>query len=292
MEEKEDPSQYKFNYHDLAALPSRKNIDKVLPAAPKYSNNTNNNAVEFQSAPKLRSFEPPKSAPPVPMRQSASKVPPPIPEKTMSFKDRRKMFESSAFKSPDPDTSVRRKKISLVSDQDLGTLKREEQRKFGTLSKEDIRKSMDFDMMADGADEVVHNIEEMSEPVPTTPHTPAQKSPSYKTPERQLTAKERLMGRAAVKSLSDGHDSDAILTLERDMDRTNKFFNESSPFSHSVDPTRDLSPADKRAHEALRRQQKRQEVLRSLEDDALQAQMVITKEKMIQKRLSDRGSYS
>ncbi|XP_039267292.2 protein scribble homolog isoform X1 [Styela clava] len=291
-EVREDPTTFKFNYHDLAALPSRKNIDKVLPAAPKFSNNTNNNAVEFRTASQPRSFELPMSAPPVPMRVPASKVPPPVPEKTMSFKDRRSMFESSAFKSPDPDASVRRKKISLVSVQDLGSLKREEQRKFGTLSKEDIRKSLDLDRMAEGADEVVHNIEDMSEPVPKTPHTPSQKSPSYKVPERQLTAKERLMGQAALKSMSDGHDREAIRTLERDMDKTNKFFNEPSPFAHSVDPRRDLSPADKRAHEAMKRQQKRQEVLRLLEDDAIQAQMVITKEKMIQKRLSDRGSYS
>lgn len=81
---------------------------------------------EHGPTPAARITAPPLSAPPM----SISKVPPPVPEKTMSFTDRRKLFEQQSFSKPvSSDANMRRKKISLVSDQDLGTLKREERKK-------------------------------------------------------------------------------------------------------------------------------------------------------------------
>merc|ERR1719427_1574120 len=115
--------------------------------------------------------------------------------------------------------SLNRKKVSLVSDQDLHSMRQEEAKKLNTISRDQLRKS-------------VINDEEDNE-------------------DNSSQVSSRLQSTTSADNIE-----------------------------------RALSPSERRAVEAEKRKQYRQAKFKSLEAEALQAQMVITKEKMMQQRNS------
>ncbi|XP_076807797.1 protein scribble homolog isoform X3 [Clavelina lepadiformis] len=208
----------------------------------------------------------------------------------LSFRDRRKYFEQeinqqSMKEKVVDDTSkgsIRsRKKINLVSDQDLKTIKQEEEKKYGTLSREDIRKSLDIS----GDDEDV--VEEMSNvPADLDGHsTVFIEGTEYRVEKKtKLSARERLNPNYSI-STSVSSEEDLIRSLELDVERAGHVMEEDcNTYEKTITPAelnrdhnrlQNLSPAERRALEAEKRKQWRQARFKSLEADALQAQMML-----------------
>ncbi|XP_078481067.1 protein scribble homolog isoform X2 [Ciona intestinalis] len=246
-------------------------------------------------------YPPPKSAPPVATKPSykqlsntppslvshkpqapPSSAPPVVDSKhvdRMSFRDRRKYFEQEIKHQADETGSIgRRKKISLVSDQDLRTIKQEEEKKYGTLSKDDIRKSMDID---EEDEEMIEDMADISTRVDPDASIVIE-GKEYKVEKRpqKLSARERLTPQFSVP-VSASSEEDLIRSLEKDVkrasciedgDATPSALSErlkvtSPEVKRDVRGGHDLSPAERRALEAEKRKQWRQERMASLEND-------------------------
>nr|XP_026696507.1 protein scribble homolog isoform X13 [Ciona intestinalis] len=222
--------------------------------------------------PKTESFvkAPPSSAPPVVDNKHVDR---------MSFRDRRKYFEQEIKHQADDTGSIgRRKKISLVSDQDLRTIKQEEEKKYGTLSKEDIRKSMDID---EEDEEMIEDMADISTRVDPDASIVIE-GKEYKVEKRpqKLSARERLTPQFSVP-VTASSEEDLIRSLEKDVkrasciedrDATPSALNErlkvtSPEVKRDARGGHDLSPAERRALEAEKRKQWRQERMASLEND-------------------------
>nr|CAB3265903.1 protein scribble homolog [Phallusia mammillata] len=231
-----------------------------------------------------------------------------ISHEQLSFRDRRKYFEQeikqqSLKKNKDvsPEGSLsRKKKISLVSDQDLKTIKREEEKKYGTLSKDEIRRSMDIDEDEEYMDDETGPVS----PTLSEDATVVIEGKTYKVEKKpeKLSARERLNPNFNQSLGTASSEEDLIRSLEQDVKRVSVALDEDedvplSPGGSALDErlkvtspsvthdhsSHDLSPAEKRAQDAEKRKQWRQARFKSLEADALQAQMVMTKEMMQQK---------
>nr|XP_026696502.1 protein scribble homolog isoform X9 [Ciona intestinalis] len=220
------------------------------------------------SSPEIQA--PPSSAPPVVDNKHVDR---------MSFRDRRKYFEQEIKHQADDTGSIgRRKKISLVSDQDLRTIKQEEEKKYGTLSKEDIRKSMDID---EEDEEMIEDMADISTRVDPDASIVIE-GKEYKVEKRpqKLSARERLTPQFSVP-VTASSEEDLIRSLEKDVkrasciedrDATPSALNErlkvtSPEVKRDARGGHDLSPAERRALEAEKRKQWRQERMASLEND-------------------------
>jgi protein scribble len=187
---------------------------------------------------------------------------------------------------------TRRKKISLISDQDLRTIKLEEEKKFGTLTREEIRKSMDFDQDFQEEEEEAGMIEKIADIPPDTSNVVEPKSPPPVVERKRLTARERLNPRYMTSSMASSvsSDDDAIRSLEEEVLNVTQNYDEtpssdqsavqrlsrglddrlqvtSPDVKHDVTQGNDLSPAERRALEAEKRKQWRQARKQSLEND-------------------------
>jgi len=227
----------------------------------------------------------------------------------MSFRERQKYFEQeiqqqSRRRTDSSDTSAsngsmgslqrnKRNKISLVSDQDLATMKQEEAKKLSTLSRDELRKSVIADEEFD---------DDSNTPTPTPQNDDVIKSKDEKKP----VARTRLEQPPPVAAKPNVINIDDINSLEFDVTQaTVDTDNENTPAKSTLTtrlpstPSADgateqlednLSPSERRALEAEKRKQYRQAKFKSLEADALQAQMVMTKEKLMQRENSRKQS--
>uniref|UniRef100_A0A8C9VF89 Protein scribble homolog n=1 Tax=Scleropages formosus TaxID=113540 RepID=A0A8C9VF89_SCLFO len=164
-----------------------------------------------------------------------------------SFRDRRKYFEMDTKQHGAE--SKPKPRVSLVGEDDLKKMREEE----------DLAKQM-AELKAQGRvvlDGVEYKVESVSSRPASSPR-PSSTPPSSGAPIRTAKAERRHQERMRVQSPE-------LLTA-------------------AVTPNRELSPAEKRAMEAEKRAMWRAARMKSLEQDALKAQMVIAKSKDGKKR--------
>ncbi|KAM6908127.1 protein scribble homolog [Lycodopsis pacificus] len=231
-----------------------------------------------------------------------------------SFRDRQKYFEIDV-KQQTPEKPKPR--VSLVGEDDLKKMREEEERKFEQRAREylldedeeddeeDLAKQV-AQMKATGKvllDGVEYNVEPVNSPSPSYNATP----PSYNaTPPSYNATPPSYCGSSGPSSV-DGKGESQRNSLE---DRPNSMTGLIPAYSAdaaapirtakaerrhqerlrmqspelSVAPDKDLSPAEKRALEAEKRAMWRAARMKSLEQDALKAQMVIAKSRDGKKR--------
>uniref|UniRef100_A0A8D8UBC1 Protein lap4 n=1 Tax=Cacopsylla melanoneura TaxID=428564 RepID=A0A8D8UBC1_9HEMI len=184
-------------------------------------------------------------------------VPPPSngqPAKKASVSDRMKFFEKAMEESTHPSPKPERV-FSFLSQDEIEKLKQEEERKIATLSREEL-KNLSRTISVDEEDEEdgVRKLEsETTETVTSLNHT------LPKVHEHQV---------------SDNISFSTVRTAKAENRMKQKMLQEGLI---SDDEDKDLSPAEQRALRAEKRAAWRQARLKSLEQDALQAQFVIKK---------------
>uniref|UniRef100_A0A8D9BFM2 Protein lap4 n=1 Tax=Cacopsylla melanoneura TaxID=428564 RepID=A0A8D9BFM2_9HEMI len=184
-------------------------------------------------------------------------VPPPSngqPAKKASVSDRMKFFEKAMEESTHPSPKPERV-FSFLSQDEIEKLKQEEERKIATLSREEL-KNLSRTISVDEEDEEdgVRKLEsETTETVTSLNHT------LPKVNEHQV---------------SDNISFSTVRTAKAENRMKQKMLQEGLI---SDDEDKDLSPAEQRALRAEKRAAWRQARLKSLEQDALQAQFVIKK---------------
>ncbi|XP_074103212.1 scribble planar cell polarity protein isoform X5 [Cotesia typhae] len=176
-----------------------------------------------------------------------SPTPSPTPAK-MSVSDRKRLFESAVEEhlkpSPKPD-----KVFTFLSQDEVEKLKQEEERKIATLTRDELKSWAQMDM--EGMEEPEEIIEEQDNRRPNSRLSSRSSLPSlqgYPSVVRTAKAERRLKEKLKEEGLISDEDEE----------------------SH-------LSPAEQRALRAEKRAAWRHARLKSLEQDALQAQMVIKK---------------
>uniref|UniRef100_A0A8C5AVD9 Scribble planar cell polarity protein n=1 Tax=Gadus morhua TaxID=8049 RepID=A0A8C5AVD9_GADMO len=263
---------------------------------------------DYQSMAAVPRFSRPSMVP-----QTPSPGGPDTPEQR-SFRDRQKYFEIDV-KQTTPDKPKPR--VSLVGADDLKKMREEEERRFEQRAREYLMDDEDDDddddlahMKATGK-VLLDGVEYRVEPLATTtrlPSTPGYNatSPGYaSTPPGYASTASSVDGKGESQrnSLEDGFRLDqrptsmtglvpaytaepavAPVRTAKAERRHQERLRLQSPELAAAAPDQDLSPAEKRALEAEKRAMWRAARMKSLEQDALKAQMVIAKSKEGKKR--------
>ncbi|XP_077480118.1 protein scribble homolog isoform X3 [Stigmatopora argus] len=229
--------------------------------------------------------------------QSPSPVGKSSPEQR-SFRDRQKYFEIDV-KQQTPEKPKAR--ISLVGEDDLKKMREEEERKFEQRAREYLLDEEDEDeeeedlakhvaqMKATGK-VLLDGVEYDVEPV-STPSRPCATPPNYRgSPSvdgKGDTTGNWLDGSSGSdrrpNSMSGEHLA-PVRTAKAERRHQERLRVQSPELAPSPSPDKDLSPAEKRALEAEKRAMWRAARMKSLEQDALKAQMVIAKSRDGKKR--------
>ncbi|XP_061660884.1 protein scribble homolog isoform X2 [Syngnathoides biaculeatus] len=222
-----------------------------------------------------------------------------------SFRDRQKYFEIDV-KQQTPDKPKPR--VSLVGEDDLKKMREEEERKFEQRAREYLLDEEDEDdeedlakhvaqmkvtgkVLLDGVEYDVEPVAVPSRPCATPPGYCGSSGPSSvdgkgDTPRNSLDGSFRLEQRPnSMTGLIPAYagDSAAPIRTAKAERRHQERLRMQSP-ELAVAPEKDLSPAEKRALEAEKRAMWRAARMKSLEQDALKAQMVIAKSRDGKKR--------
>ncbi|XP_053198677.1 protein scribble homolog isoform X2 [Scomber japonicus] len=229
-----------------------------------------------------------------------------------SFRDRQKYFEIDV-KQQTPEKPKPR--VSLVGEDDLKKMREEEERKFEQRAREYLLDEEDEDDEDDMAKQVAQmkatgkvvldGVEYKVEPA-TTPSRLCPTPPSYNvTPpsycgssgpssvdgkgdsqrnslEDSFRLEQRPNSMTGLIPVYPGESTAPIRTAKAERRHQEKLRMQSPELS--VAPDKDLSPAEKRALEAEKRAMWRAARMKSLEQDALKAQMVIAKSRDGKKR--------
>ncbi|MED6263315.1 hypothetical protein CHARACLAT_003431, partial [Characodon lateralis] len=212
-----------------------------------------------------------------------------------SFRDRQKYFEIDV-KQQTPEKPKPR--VSLVGEDDLKKMREEEERRFEQRAREYLMDEDEDDDEEDLAKQVAHmkatgkvlldGVEYKVEPA----SSPSQQCPtplSYSGTSEPSSVDGK--GHSQRNSLEDGlslisaypGESAAPIRTAKAERRHQERLRMQSP-ELAVAPDKDLSPAEKRALEAEKRAMWRAARMKSLEQDALKAQMVIAKSRDGKKR--------
>ncbi|XP_077480127.1 protein scribble homolog isoform X11 [Stigmatopora argus] len=236
-------------------------------------------------------------SPKQPSPESPSPVGKSSPEQR-SFRDRQKYFEIDV-KQQTPEKPKAR--ISLVGEDDLKKMREEEERKFEQRAREYLLDEEDEDeeeedlakhvaqMKATGK-VLLDGVEYDVEPV-STPSRPCATPPNYRgSPSvdgKGDTTGNWLDGSSGSdrrpNSMSGEHLA-PVRTAKAERRHQERLRVQSPELAPSPSPDKDLSPAEKRALEAEKRAMWRAARMKSLEQDALKAQMVIAKSRDGKKR--------
>ncbi|XP_015111714.1 protein lap4 isoform X7 [Diachasma alloeum] len=184
-----------------------------------------------------------------PEKPSPTPSPTPAPPLKMSVSDRKRLFENAMEEhlKPSPKTE---KVFSFLSQDEVEKMKAEEEKKIATLTRDELKSWAQIDEM-EGMDESEDALEDQDNRRPNSRLSSRSSIPSLKgIPGIVRTAKAER--RFKEKLIQEGLISDD-------------------------DEESGLSPAEQRALRAEKRAAWRQARLKSLEQDALQAQMVIKK---------------
>uniref|UniRef100_A0A3B3U4D8 Protein scribble homolog n=1 Tax=Poecilia latipinna TaxID=48699 RepID=A0A3B3U4D8_9TELE len=222
-----------------------------------------------------------------------------------SFRDRQKYFEIDV-KQQTPEKPKPR--VSLVGEDDLKKMREEEERKFEQRAREYLMDEEDEDEEEDLAKQVEHmkatgkvlldGVEYKVEPVSTPsqhcstplsftgssgPSSVDGKGDSQRNSlEDSFRLEQRPNSMTGLVSSYPGESAAPIRTAKAERRHQERLRMQSPELS--VAPDKDLSPAEKRALEAEKRAMWRAARMKSLEQDALKAQMVIAKTRDGKKR--------
>ncbi|XP_051909758.1 protein scribble homolog isoform X14 [Hippocampus zosterae] len=222
-----------------------------------------------------------------------------------SFRDRQKYFEIDV-KQQTPDKPKPR--VSLVGEDDLKKMREEEERKFEQRAREYLLDEEDEDDEEDLAKHVAQmkvtgkvlldGVEYDVEPV-STPSQPCAVPPNYCGGSRpspvdgkadmarnslddSFTLEQRPNSMTGLPPVYAGDSTAPIRTAKAERRHQERLRMQSPELAVALD--KDLSPAEKRALEAEKRAMWRAARMKSLEQDALKAQMVIAKSRDGRKR--------
>ncbi|XP_034415513.1 protein scribble homolog isoform X9 [Cyclopterus lumpus] len=222
-----------------------------------------------------------------------------------SFRDRQKYFEIDV-KQQTPEKPKPR--VSLVGEDDLKKMREEEERKFEQRAREYLLDEDEEDEEEDLAKQVAQmkatgkvlldGVEYNVEPV-TTPSQHCATPPSYcgssgpssvdgkgesqrNSLEDSLRQEQRPSSMTGLIPAYTGDSATPIRTAKAERRHQERLRMQSPELA--VAPDKDLSPAEKRALEADKRAMWRAARMKSLEQDALKAQMVIAKSRDGKKR--------
>ncbi|KAK2859640.1 hypothetical protein Q5P01_004260 [Channa striata] len=222
-----------------------------------------------------------------------------------SFRDRQKYFEIDV-KQQTPDKPKPR--VSLVGEDDLKKMREEEERKFEQRAREYLMDEDEEDdeedlakqvaqMKATGKvllDGVEYNVEPVSSPsqhCSTPPSYYGSSGPSSvdgkgdsqrNSLDDSFRLEQRPNSMTGLTPVYPGESAAPIRTAKAERRHQERLRMQSPELTVTAD--KDLSPAEKRALEAEKRAMWRAARMKSLEQDALKAQMVIAKSRDVKKR--------
>ncbi|XP_034935994.1 protein lap4 isoform X2 [Chelonus insularis] len=185
---------------------------------------------------------------PSPSPTPVTPVPPPLTPGKMSVSDRKRLFEHAVEEhlkpSPKPE-----KVFSFLSQDEVEKMKQEEERKIATLTRDELKSWAQIDEM-EGMEESEDALEDHDN-----------------RPTSRLSTRSTLPSMQGIPSI--------VRTAKAERRLKEKMLQEG--LISDDDEESHLSPAEQRALRAEKRAAWRQARLKSLEQDALQAQMVIKK---------------
>ncbi|KAM4543910.1 protein scribble homolog isoform 8-T8 [Fundulus diaphanus] len=297
----------KLDYKTLAALPTT-SLQKVNRAPSSDYGRTDSPVREAPYSPTIQpdlygvrnNFLPKQPSPESPARFGGKSSP-----EQRSFRDRQKYFEIDV-KQQTPEKPKPR--VSLVGEDDLKKMREEEERKFEQRAREYLMDEDEEDEEEDLAKQVEHmkatgkvlldGVEYKVEPVSTPtqkcstplsysgssgPSSVDGKADSQRNSlEDGFRLEQRPNSMTGLISAYPGESAAPIRTAKAERRQQERLRMQSPELT--VAPDRDLSPAEKRALEAEKRAMWRAARMKSLEQDALKAQMVIAKSRDGKKR--------
>ncbi|KAM9097847.1 protein scribble homolog isoform 5-T5 [Sarcophilus harrisii] len=257
----------------------------------------------FQSSPLPRTYSPssPRTCPPSPPSPSEfpinvkqayrtfAAVPPPHPlteaqvvppgnaasPEQLSFRERQKYFELEV-RPPQADGPPKR--VSLVGEDDLKKMKEEEARKLQQkrallLQEEEEEEAEEVVAPAPAPVEGLESPGEQKSCLPQTEPSNSQRNSLEEGPQQEL--RSSYSARLSPMSLGAGELGAPVRTAKAERRQQERLRMQSPELLSG--PERELSPAERRALEAEKRALWRAARMKSLEQDALRAQMVIAK---------------
>ncbi|XP_078585630.1 protein scribble homolog isoform X48 [Branchiostoma floridae x Branchiostoma japonicum] len=202
--------------------------------------------------------------------------PPPIPKKPTIFKTRSVDEGNRPPKPPKPPKPVLPKpkdgdkRVSLISNDDLANLKAEEEKRMLSMSQDELMAQYQEDYPDITDDSLFHDSSSFNR------MSIASSTTSDDSAFRDLSLQETSTSRSNTSPLAPTPPDIRTAKAEK---RYYERLKAMSPESVTSDPDRALSPAEERARQAEKRAAWRQARMKSLEEDALKAQMVIAKVK-------------
>ncbi|KAG9355924.1 hypothetical protein JZ751_000768, partial [Albula glossodonta] len=222
-----------------------------------------------------------------------------------SFRDRQKYFEIDV-KQQTPDSKPK-PRVSLVGEDDLKKMKEEEARKIEQHARdylldedeeeeEDLAKQVaemkaQGKVVLDGVEYKVESVTSQRSTLPGDSTTPPSSGPSSvdgkvdsqrNSFEDSFRLEQRPNSMTGLSPVYSGESSAPIRTAKAERRHQERLRMQSPELA--VAPDKELSPAEKRALEAEKRAMWRAARMKSLEQDALKAQMVIAKSRDSKKR--------
>ncbi|XP_078585585.1 protein scribble homolog isoform X6 [Branchiostoma floridae x Branchiostoma japonicum] len=251
---KPKPKPELLGYKDVSACPPRRLSDRVsevidedkidVPSPEKLDFRAKQARFEMEIAQQKGGTLPKAKGPP-----------PPIPKKPTIFKTR----------SVDED-----KRVSLISNDDLANLKAEEEKRMLSMSQDELMAQYQEDYPDITDDSLFHDSSSFNR------MSIASSTTSDDSAFRDLSLQETSTSRSNTSPLAPTPPDIRTAKAEK---RYYERLKAMSPESVTSDPDRALSPAEERARQAEKRAAWRQARMKSLEEDALKAQMVIAKVK-------------
>ncbi|XP_019632708.1 PREDICTED: protein scribble homolog [Branchiostoma belcheri] len=205
--------------------------------------------------------------------------PPPIPKKPTIFKTRSVDEGNRPPKPPKPPKPQvlpkpkdgdKSQRVSLISNDDLANLKAEEEKRMLSMSQDELMAQYQEDYPDITDDSLFHDSSSFNR------MSIASSTTSDDSAFRDLSLQETSTSRSNTSPLAPTPPDIRTAKAEK---RYYERLKAMSPESVTSDPDRALSPAEERARQAEKRAAWRQARMKSLEEDALKAQMVIAKVK-------------
>ncbi|XP_036612846.1 protein scribble homolog isoform X18 [Trichosurus vulpecula] len=267
------PEPLRLDYRTLAALPGSSSIQRINS---RVSPGAIGNPLDAPRSPSSQqasiSFLPSQE-------EHKSMVPPgsaASPEQ-LSFRERQKYFELEV-RPPQADGPPKR--VSLVGEDDLKKMKEEEARKLqqkrALLLQEEEEEEAEETVATASAPAPVEGLESLEEQKSCLPQTEPPSSQRNSLEEgSQQEPRPNCPARLSPMSLGGGELGAPVRTAKAERRQQERLRMQSPELLSG--PERELSPAERRALEAEKRALWRAARMKSLEQDALRAQMVIAK---------------
>ncbi|XP_074118316.1 protein scribble homolog isoform X24 [Sminthopsis crassicaudata] len=265
------PEPLRLDYRTLAALPGSSSIQRINS---RVSPGTIGNPLDAPRSPSSQQA----SISFLPSQEEHKSVVPPgnaaSPEQ-LSFRERQKYFELEV-RPPQADGPPKR--VSLVGEDDLKKMKEEEARKLQQkrallLQEEEEEEAEEVLAPALAPVEGLETPGEQKSSLPQTEPSNSQRNSLEEGPQQEL--RSSYSARLSPMSLGAGELGAPVRTAKAERRQQERLRMQSPELLSG--PERELSPAERRALEAEKRALWRAARMKSLEQDALRAQMVIAK---------------